>query len=101
MHPDRATTAQGWYLDPFDVHERRWFSDGRPTDLVRDGAVEAHDAPPAETWDGELVEPAEVVEADGEDLLRADEAATAAPYDARQATDAALDAGAAGGIGFG
>jgi len=38
---------QGWHADPFGVHEQRYFSGGRPTRLVRDGRVEAHDEPPA------------------------------------------------------
>ena len=29
--------AEGWYTDPFRLHEHRWFSDGTPTYLVRDG----------------------------------------------------------------
>jgi len=38
---------QGWFADPFQRHDARWFSDGRPTALVRDGAVESSDPPPA------------------------------------------------------
>ena len=26
---------EGWYSDPYRVHEQRWFSDGTPTILVR------------------------------------------------------------------
>jgi hypothetical protein len=37
---------QGWYLDPYGVHELRWFSAGKPTALVRDAGVDGHDAPP-------------------------------------------------------
>jgi hypothetical protein len=32
--------AQGWYRDPYSVHEDRYFSDGQPTKLVRDGGSE-------------------------------------------------------------
>jgi hypothetical protein len=39
---------QGWHADPFAVHERRYFSAGRPTKLVRDGHVEAYDEPPTQ-----------------------------------------------------
>jgi hypothetical protein len=39
--------AQGWYTDPTRAHELRWYSAGAPTDLVKDGAVESRDAPPA------------------------------------------------------
>jgi hypothetical protein len=37
---------EGWYTDPFRLHERRWFSDGSPTELVGDGGIEATDPPP-------------------------------------------------------
>lgn len=44
---------EGWYTDPFGLHEARWMSDGQPTGLVRDGAVEATepvpDGPPTST----------------------------------------------------
>jgi hypothetical protein len=39
---------QGWYEDPFRLHEARYFSAGRPTKLVRDGHVESYDEPPSE-----------------------------------------------------
>jgi hypothetical protein len=55
-----VTKAEGWYLDPFGRHEQRWFSDGRPTALVRDGDAEAQDAPPADAWDGPLEAPPEL-----------------------------------------
>ena len=35
--------AVGWYPDPFGRHEIRWFSQGEPTSMVRDGMVESHD----------------------------------------------------------
>jgi hypothetical protein len=38
--------AEGWYRDPFGTHENRWFSDGEPTALVRDGRNEGNDPPP-------------------------------------------------------
>lgn len=38
--------AQGWYRDPYCVHEDRYFSDGQPTKLVRDGSTECYDPPP-------------------------------------------------------
>lgn len=108
--------AEGWYRDPFEQHELRWFSAGRPTELVRDVDVEAHDAPAEPTWDGPLVAhtppPTEAEEGGGDllrsgqiaatgDLVRADEEADAEPYDSAVATDAALDRGAASGLGFG
>ena len=42
---------QGWYEDPWGRHEARYFSAGRPTDLVLDGTVEGHDPPPDEIPD--------------------------------------------------
>lgn len=66
--------AEGWYKDPFGLHEARWFSDGRPTALVRDGGAEATDPPPDTPLTGPPV-PVDVTPGtDGEDLRRADEA---------------------------
>lgn len=63
--------AEGWYRDPFGAHEARWFSDGHPTLLVRDGSVESHDEPPDTAFDLLLI-PVPEIEADGSDLQRAD-----------------------------
>ena len=51
--------AEGWYTDPFRLHEHRWFSDGTPTYLVRDGGRTSKDAPPDTPFVEEprLVEP--------------------------------------------
>ncbi len=89
----RAVEAQGWYEDPFAIHEQRWFSAGCPTSLVRDGKVEAKDPPPSETFDGPLVA---VVNAparngDGNDQRRVGDR-MGDPYDAQKASDAAFDA---------
>lgn len=35
---------EGWYEDPADRHEYRWFSAGTPTDLVKDGDRTSRDA---------------------------------------------------------
>jgi hypothetical protein len=43
-----STEPQGWCEDPFQLHEARYFSAGRPTKLVRDGDVESYDQPPGE-----------------------------------------------------
>jgi hypothetical protein len=65
--------AEGWYQDPYGSHEARWISNGEPTKLVRDGARESYDAPPAGVAAGPLV-PLETEEmADGGDLVRADD----------------------------
>ena len=31
---------EGWYTDPYGLHDARWMSDGEPTGLVRDGGSE-------------------------------------------------------------
>ncbi len=41
---------QGWYADPFGLHEFRYFSAGVPTRLVRDGTVESYDELPGRLW---------------------------------------------------
>lgn len=63
---------EGWYEDPFEVHEARWFSAGHPTDLVSDAGKESRDAPP----DQPLPRPLVRWEAEGfeGDLRRADDA---------------------------
>ena len=45
---ERVTVADlhGWQADPFGLHEQRYFSQGQPTKLVRDGRVESYDPPP-------------------------------------------------------
>lgn len=85
--------AEGWYLDPYQIHHDRWMSAGRPTKLVRDGQTESYDAPP------DLPLPAVLVHADsaddepatGSDLRRADEAGDEPPYSARKARRAVID----------
>jgi hypothetical protein len=37
---------EGWYTDPFGLHERRWFSDGVPTKLVSDNGITSNDPAP-------------------------------------------------------
>jgi hypothetical protein len=36
----------GWRRDPFGLHEARYFSDGEPTQVVRDGSITSYDPPP-------------------------------------------------------
>jgi hypothetical protein len=38
--------AEGWYKDPYEQHEDRWFSGGLPTKLVRDAGAESYAEPP-------------------------------------------------------
>ena len=66
--------AEGWYEDPWKIHERRWFSDGKATDLVGDGGRDGKDDPPGTSWDGPLVEWPTIDRGDAGDLRRADEA---------------------------
>jgi hypothetical protein len=66
--------AEGWYADPFGVHEARWFSDGRPTALVRDADTEGHDDPPSGTLSGSLTPIDDGGSPGPEGMRRADEA---------------------------
>jgi hypothetical protein len=87
--------AQGWYRDPFGIHEDRYFSEGWPTKLVRDDGTESYDLPPDQDFDE--AELKGVPEADltgrlgNSDLRRADEACDDPPYDAKMARDAAIE----------
>jgi hypothetical protein len=90
---DPKTPAEGWYQDPYGSHEARWFSEGVPTALVRDGAVEGHDPPPVSAGSASL-DPEELPEqtTGPGDLLRADDAETDGGDHRRTPADAALDA---------
>ncbi len=71
---------QGWFVDPFGAHDARWFSQGTPTALVRDGRTESQDRPPDQPFDLPLV-PARAAPATGpvtppsDDVRRAGEQA--------------------------
>jgi hypothetical protein len=68
--------AEGWYLDPYELHGERWYSNGTATALVRDSHVESHDPPPAYPPAHDTLVRAEAVStSDGSrDLRRADDA---------------------------
>jgi hypothetical protein len=68
-------TEEGWYTDPYSRHAARWFSEGKPTKLVRDGVVESYDEPPDSppTQAPRRIEEVES-EVGGGDLLRAEDA---------------------------
>jgi len=68
---------EGWYTDPYELHEARWISQGTPTPLVRDGAVESQDPPP----DGPFKVTPVFLGASGtpSDLRRADDAQRESP----------------------
>ena len=49
---------EGWAPDPFEAHELRFFVDGLPTKLVKDGSAEAFDdLPPRSSWPSNLLPP--------------------------------------------
>jgi hypothetical protein len=82
--------AQGWYRDPYGVHEDRYFSAGQPTKLVRDAGAESYDPPPPRPAEMELVEVRHSPSADGSDLRRADKKGSAV-YDKGSGFWAVLD----------
>jgi hypothetical protein len=88
--------AEGWYRDPYKIHTDRWFSDGRPTSLVRDNGVESHDPPPSDPPSGELIRSDARGAARDDDLRRADDEGEGT-YDSGQA---AIDHAAETGLGF-
>jgi len=83
--------AQGWYRDPYLVHEDRYFSAGRPTKLVRDNRIEQYDPPPAGPPKTDLVDVRPVQQTYGGDLRRADDPSAGAAYDPKAAFWAAVD----------
>lgn len=62
--------VEGWYTDPFDRHEARWFSAGAPSKLVRDGTVESNDPPPDEPFrrQPEAIQPRHPGDRDGSSI---------------------------------
>ena len=80
-------TLEGWYTDPYGVHDARWLSNGSATKLVRDGDETSYDPPP----DGPWTKTPEALADDSKsgDLRRADDAES--PYDARSARWAVYD----------
>ena len=84
--------AEGWYRDPFAIHEDRWMSQGQPTKLVRDGATESYDPPP------DLPLPATLVPVDSGTADSSGEAGQESGYGNRRARRAALDAISGGAI---
>ena len=84
---------EGWYTDPYQRHEARWMSQGKPTRLVRDDGVEGSDP----VADIPFVVDPERIRGDesaphGSDLLRADDEQQDAPYVADDAARGAWDA---------
>lgn len=85
--------AEGWFRDPYHIHQDRWMSAGQPTKLVRDGQAESYDPPPDLPLPDVLmpVGSAEEEPASGSDLRRADEACDEPPYSAQKARRAVLN----------
>jgi len=73
---DHAVRAEGWLRDPYHLHEDRWFSDGRPTNLVRDDGATSSDEPPPTDPPGPLEPVPEPATGTADDLLRAEDAAS-------------------------
>lgn len=73
--------AEGWYRDPYKRHRDRWFSDGRPTALVRDDGGEGHDPPPDVPVVEPLVEATSASAENGDDLRRADDPPAKTAFD--------------------
>jgi hypothetical protein len=80
---------EGWYTDPYGLHEARWLSNGNATALVRDGETEGQDPGPEGPF---KVTPVLIEDDNGgpSDLLRADDAEREVPM--RTPADAAWDA---------
>lgn len=83
--------AQGWYRDPYSVHEDRYFSDGQPTKLVRDGGVDGYDPPPPGPPEAELVAVPDSQPSDGDDLRRADDRSAGTVYNPKATAWSAID----------
>ena len=86
--------AEGWYRDPYEVHQDRWFSAGVATKLVRDGGGESYDPPPDRPLpEGELI-PAVTVDGAGDtdDQRRTNDGRLKQPYTPYNAGIAVLDA---------
>jgi hypothetical protein len=75
---EAEVTEEGWYSDPYRVHEQRWFSDGSPTVLVRDHGTTRKDPPP----DGPYLEAPRHIESPPDELRRTDDDASVDPVDA-------------------
>ena len=87
-----TNAAEGWYRDPFGIHEDRWMSQGKATKLVRDGGTESYDPPP------DLPLPAELVPVDTGGGEAGDGARQEPGYSNWRASRAALDAISGGAV---
>ena len=96
--PERP--PQGWFVDPFGVHDARWFSQGSATALVRDGRTESQDPPPDRLVSGPLLpaRPAPGGGRPGDDLLRAVDVGNVEAWSPSE-QDRRWDGTTAGGLG--
>jgi hypothetical protein len=91
---ESSGAAEGWYRDPYGIHQDRWFSAGTPTALVRDQGAEGHDDPPGYPPPGPPEEIPDTGWPLGDDLRRADEAeARLQGGDLRRADEPAVASG--------
>jgi len=89
-----APRPQGWYGDPYQLHEDRYFSAGEPTKLVRDGGIESYDAPPEGPMPEGRLSPAVAAAPGGPDDVRRVGGGGAEPYCPDDYFMAALDVAA-------
>jgi hypothetical protein len=88
-----SAAPEGWYRDPYGIHQDRWFSAGTPTSLVRDRGTEGRDDPPGYPPPGPPVEIPETDPFPGDDMRRADQAeANAGNNDGQTQFDQAFQA---------
>jgi hypothetical protein len=79
------TNYEGWFTDPYGVHEAWWMSGGQATKLVRDAGLESYDPPPEGPFT-QTPTPVQSPAASGSnDLRRADDLERGDPYDAKKA----------------
>ena len=84
--------VQGWYPDPYEIHDDRWFSDGKPTRLVRDQGSESYDEPPLEHPRGPLPSDSATRDEPSQEQLRASgNAGQDGSYDEPQRTSSEQD----------
>jgi hypothetical protein len=81
--------AEGWYEDPFGSHGARWFSDGTPTNLVRDHGQVSRDELPDTPYEGTPTPLVASGDDSADDLRRADDDKT--PYSPAQGVGAVYD----------